>query len=638
LALIVAGFFLRRNQRIKIVNPKVAEISKYIRGGAMTFLRREYTVVAYFVCGLAILFAVLPSMGWRVALSFVCGAGFSLLAGYLGMRSATTSNACTAQDAEKSEASALHTAFVGGSVMGLCVVGLGLLGITVYYVLFHNTAVLTGFSLGASSVALFSRVGGGIYTKAADVGADLVGKVEAGIPEDDPRNPAVIADNVGDNVGDVAGMGADLFESYVGAVISCVLLGIVAGGDKVVGFLLALCGAGVLASIAGILFVRLMRRGSPQRTMMGGTYISMFLFVVAALVLDRFMQGQYVNFIAVLTGIIAGVVIGFSTEWFTSSDYRAVKSIVEQSRTGAATNILEGLSVGMRSTSVPILIVALAVIISCQVCGIYGVALSALGMLSTVATVIAVDAYGPIADNAGGIAQMANLAPSVRGITDKLDSIGNTTAAIGKGFSIGSAALTALALLSSYTSSLQIDTVNLLDPKVIGGFFLGGGIVYLFSSLAIDAVSRSAVKIIDEVRRQFHEIPGLWEGKAVPEYDRCVDIATDAALRNMVVPGLLAIVSPLVVGFTLGRLALAGMLCGAMLCGVLLALFMANSGGAWDNAKKAIEEGGGGAEEHKAAVIGDTVGDPLKDTAGPSMNILIKLMSIVSLLFATMFH
>ena len=636
LSLLLAALFLMKNRSIPVLDARITEISGFIRNGAMAFLRREYSVVAIFVAALAVIFLLLPSMGWRVAISFVCGATLSLLAGFIGMRSATTSNARTAQAAQESEIAALRTAFTGGSVMGLCVVGLGLFGVTACYLAFQDTNILTGFSLGASLVALFSRVGGGIYTKAADVGADLVGKVEQGIPEDDPRNPAVIADNVGDNVGDVAGMGADLFESYVGAIVSGVILGVVAGGTEVVSFLFLLCGAGAIAAVLGILYVRLSRRNDPQRTMMGGTYISMVLFIVAALVLDHLLLGSYLHFIAVLTGIVSGIVTGLSTEWYTSSDFRAVKSIVDKSRTGPATNILEGLSAGMRSTAVPIVIIVLAVVISFLVLGILGVALSAVGMLATVSAIIAVDAYGPIADNAGGIAQMTGLPDEVREITDKLDAVGNTTAAIGKGFSIGSAALTALALLSSYTSSAGLEFINVLDSRVIGGFFLGGGLAYLFCALAIDAVSHSAVHIIDEVRRQFREIAGIWDGTAKPDYTRCVDIATGAALKNMLLPGSIAVVAPVVVGIVLGREALAGMLMGATLCGVLLALFMSNSGGAWDNAKKAIEEDGKGTESHKAAVIGDTVGDPLKDTAGPSLNILIKLMSIVALLFAPM--
>ena len=571
LSLLLAALFLMKNRSIPVLDARITEISGFIRNGAMAFLRREYSVVAIFVAALAVIFLLLPSMGWRVAISFVCGATLSLLAGFIGMRSATTSNARTAQAAQESEIAALRTAFTGGSVMGLCVVGLGLFGVTACYLAFQDTNILTGFSLGASLVALFSRVGGGIYTKAADGGADLVGKVEQGIPEDDPRNPAVIADNVGDNVGDVAGMGADLFESYVGAIVSSVILGVVAGGTEVVSFLFLLCGAGAIAAVLGILYVRLSRRNDPQRTMMGGTYISMVLFIVAALVLDHLLLGSYLHFIAVLTGIVSGIVTGLSTEWYTSSDFRAVKSIVDKSRTGPATNILEGLSAGMRSTAVPIVIIVLAVVISFLVLGILGVALSAVGMLATVSAIIAVDAYGPIADNAGGIAQMTGLPDEVREITDKLDAVGNTTAAIGKGFSIGSAALTALALLSSYTSSAGLEFINVLDSRVIGGFFLGGGLAYLFCALAIDAVSHSAVHIIDEVRRQFREIAGIWDGTAKPDYTRCVDIATGAALKNMLLPGSIAVVAPVVVGIVLGREALAGMLMGATLCGVLLA-------------------------------------------------------------------
>ena len=636
LSLLLAALFLMKNRSIPVLDARITEISGFIRNGAMAFLRREYSVVAIFVAALAVIFLLLPSMGWRVAISCVCGATLSLLAGFIGMRSATTSNARTAQAAQESEIAALRTAFTGGSVMGLCVVGLGLFGVTACYLAFQDTHILTGFSLGASLVALFSRVGGGIYTKAADVGADLVGKVEQGIPEDDPRNPAVIADNVGDNVGDVAGMGADQNESYVGAIVSSVILGVVAGGTEVVSFLFLLCGAGAIAAVLGILYVRLSRRNDPQRTMMGGTYISMVLFIVAALVLDHLLLGSYLHFLAVLTGIVSGIVTGLSTEGYTSSDFRAVKSFVDKSRTGPATNILEGLSAGMRSTAVPIGIIVLAVVISFLVLGILGVALSAVGMLATVSAIIAVDAYGPIAANAGGIAQMTGLPDEVREITDKLDAVGNTTAAIGKGFSIGSAALTALALLRSYTSSAGLEFINVLDSRVIGGFFLGGGLAYLFCALAIDAVSHSAVHIIDEVRRQFREIAGIWDGTAKPDYTRCVDIATGAALKNMLLPGSIAVVAPVVVGIVLGREALAGMLMGATLCGVLLALFMSDCGGAWDNAKKAVEEGGKGTESHKAAVIGDTEGAPLKDTAGPTHDILLELVSLEALLYAPM--
>lgn len=636
-AFIVALLFLRKNAKIVVQNARAKEIAGFIRGGAMAFLKREYMVIAIFVALLFMIFLFMPSMGWKTAVSFLCGAALSVLAGYIGMRSATLSNVRTAEAALKGEVEALHVAFRGGSVMGLSVVALGLCGATVCYMAFGDVNILTGFSLGASLVALFSRVGGGIYTKAADVGADLVGKVEAGIPEDDPRNPAVIADNVGDNVGDVAGMGADLFESYVGAIVSCLILGIIAAPEQGAGFIFALAAAGVLASLLGVVFVRMMRRGNPQRIMMGGTYIAMLLFLIGAFVLDRLMMGVGCHFISILTGIIAGVVIGAATEWYTSGSFRFVKNIARQSDTGAATNILEGLSVGMRSTAIPIVVIVAAVIVSYTTCGIFGVALSALGMLATVGAVIAVDAYGPIADNAGGIAQMAAMPENVREITDKLDAVGNTTAAIGKGFSIGSATLTALALLTSYTEKVGLSAVNMIDAHVIGGLFVGAGLAYLFSSLAIDAVSRSATAMIEEVRRQFLTIKGILAGEATPDYAKCVDIATSAALKQMVIPGVLAVVSPVAVGLILGKEALAGMLIGATVSGVLLALLMSNSGGAWDNAKKFIEETEKGTEAHTASVIGDTVGDPLKDTAGPSLNILIKLMSIIALLFAPLF-
>ncbi|MDR1619303.1 MAG: sodium-translocating pyrophosphatase [Clostridiales bacterium] len=634
IALLLAAFFLRSNKKIRVENERVAEISGYIRTGAMAFLKREYRVIAIFAAGMCVLLFLLPGMGYRVALSFLAGALLSVLAGYIGMQSATLSNARTAQSALQGERHALHVAFTGGAVMGMCVVGLGLLGVTACYLVFEDVSVVTGFSLGASSVALFARVGGGIYTKAADVGADLVGKVEAGIPEDDPRNPAVIADNVGDNVGDVAGMGADLFESYVGSIVSAIILGAFGFGQTGVLFVVAIAGLGVAASVVGVLAVKYIKSENSQRTIMLGTYISMALLLAGSLLLDRSMFQGLNNFWAILTGVAAGGVIGFITEYYTSDAFKHVKNIVAQSKTGPATNILSGLSIGMRSTMPPVLVIAAAVIVSFLTAGLFGVALSALGMLAVVGAVIAVDAYGPIADNAGGIAQMADMPKEVRAITDRLDSIGNTTAAIGKGFSIGSAALTALALLSSYNTIIGLETVNLLDAYVIGGAFIGAMLVYLFSAMAIEAVSRSAGDMIQEVRRQFKEFPGILKGETKPDYARCVDISTVSALRQMVVPGLLAVASPVLVGLLLGKAALAGMLTGATISGVLLALMMSTSGGAWDNAKKAIEKVGKGTPEHNAAVIGDTVGDPLKDTAGPSMNILIKLMSIVALLIA----
>ena len=535
---------------------------------------------------------------------------------------------------------ALALAFSGGSVMGMAVVGLGLLGVGVLYIITRDVSVLSGFSLGASSIALFARVGGGIYTKAADVGADLVGKVEAGIPEDDPRNPAVIADNVGDNVGDVAGMGADLFESYVGSLISALTLGLVFYQEAGIVFPLVLSACGIIAAIIGSLLVKSIGNSDPHKALKTGEYSATALVVVCSLILSRIFFGNFMAAFTIITGLLVGVLIGAVTEIYTSGDYRFVKKIAKQSETGSATTIISGLAVGMQSTAVPILLVCVGVLISNKLMGLYGIALAAVGMLSTTGITVAIDAYGPIADNAGGIAEMAGLDKNVRDITDKLDSVGNTTAAIGKGFAIGSAALTALALFVSYAEAVKLTTIDILNAHVIVGLFIGGMLTFLFSAMTMESVSKAAHQMIEEVRRQFREKPGILKGTDRPDYASCVSISTKAALREMFLPGLMAVLAPLATGLILGPSALGGLLTGALVTGVLMAIFMSNSGGAWDNAKKYIEEGnhgGKGSDSHKAAVVGDTVGDPFKDTSGPSINILIKLMTIVSLVFAPLF-
>ena len=640
---------------------KMVKIASSIRAGANAYLKQQYSTVAkvfavVFVILLIIAFASKGQMLSRVTpFAFLTGGIWSMLAGLIGMKIATAANARTANAAHESLNHGLNVAFSSGTVMGFTVVGLGILDITLWFIglryigkitdptVLANIMVMNG--MGASFMALFARVGGGIYTKAADVGADLVGKVEAGIPEDDPRNPAVIADNVGDNVGDVAGMGADLFESYVGAIISAMTLGAVViaeFGDLSVIFPLVIAACGILASVIATFFVRGKEGSNPHKALKMGSYVSALLVVIASIILSKVMLNSYGPAIAIVAGLVVGLVIGIVTEVYTSGDYKFVKKIAQQSETGSATTIISGTAVGMMSTWVPVILICVGIFLAYKFAGLYGIALAAVGMLSTTGITVAVDAYGPIADNAGGIAEMSGLDHSVREITDKLDAVGNTTAAMGKGFAIGSAALTALALFVSFTQAtgLTADQVALTSPTVVIGLLIGGMLPFVFSAMTMDSVSKAAYSMIEEVRRQFHEIPGIMEGKAKPDYKTCVAISTTAALKEMLVPGIMAVVAPLAVGLILGSTALAGLLAGSLVSGVMMAMFMSNAGGAWDNAKKYIEEGhhgGKGSDAHKAAVVGDTVGDPFKDTSGPSINILIKLMTVVSTVFAAIF-
>ena len=641
-ALLFAFYLTKKVGKQDAGTDRMKEIAAFIHEGARAFLTAEYKILVVFVAVLFVLIGI--GIGnWVTAVCFLVGALFSTAAGYIGMNVATKANVRTAAAAKDSGMNkALSIAFSGGAVMGMCVVGFGLFGAGVVYILTKNPDVLSGFSLGASSIALFARVGGGIYTKAADVGADPVGKVEAGIPEDDPRNPAVIADNVGDNVGDVAGMGADLFESYVGSLVSAITLGVVYAKESGAIFPLVIAALGVLASVIGCFFVKGDENSSPHKALKYGSYSAAIVVMIGSLILSKLFFNGFKEAIAIIFGLVVGLLIGVITEIYTSGDYRFVKKIAQQSETGPATTVISGIAVGMQSTAVPIILIAIGIIGAYSFSGLYGIALAAVGMLSTTGITVAVDAYGPIADNAGGIAEMSGLPSEVRNITDKLDAVGNTTAAMGKGFAIGSAALTALALFVSYAQAVGLfeEGINLLDYKVIVGMFVGGMLPFLFSAFTMDSVSKAAYKMIEEVRRQFKTIPGILEGKGKPDYKSCVAISTQAALKEMLLPGVMAVLAPVFIGVVLGPDALGGLLGGALVTGVMLAIFMSNSGGAWDNAKKYIEDGhhgGKGSEAHRAAVVGDTVGDPFKDTSGPSINILIKLMTIVSLVFAPLF-
>jgi len=642
-ALAVAGLAARLVLRENPGSPRMREIADAIHEGATAFLRRQYTTIWVVMIAISIVLFIAPGWGWRASVAYLGGALSSTAAGFLGMHIAVRANSRTANAAKSGVGRALKVAFRGGLVMGMSVVGIGLLGIFLCYTWLNNPILILPYSFGASSVALFARVGGGIFTKTADVGADLSGKIEAGIPEDDPRNPAVIADNVGDNVGDVAGMGADLFESYVASTVAAMIVGLTAYGTNGVTLPLFISAIGILASIVSVAFVRVRKGKDPSYALNTATIVSIVVTAIGSILISAYVFGWGVGqnlFVAILAGLVSGLVIGLISDYFTNNIHRPAQFIAHEAQSGAAISILGGFSIGLLSTVLPIISIAAATVIAYLAAGFYGICLAGVGMLAVTGIVVAADAYGPIVDNAGGIVEQSGMSKKVRKVTDSLDSVGNTTKAICKGFAIGSAALTAVALFATYQQVANIDPtigINLLDAKVIAGALLGSGIVALFCALVISAVGRNAYKMVAEVRRQFKEIPGLLKGKAKPDYARCVDIATKGALRELIIPGVVALLVPIIIGLLLGKAALGGYLAGSIVTGLVFALFMANAGGAWDNAKKYVEMGhfgGKGTPTHAAAVVGDTVGDPFKDTAGPSLNILIKLMSMVALIIA----